>query len=270
MNRKRYSDKTTVASLVALVVLVLIGWSWFGASAAPQDDARTPTPTASLTTQASTTSLEPTTPSDEHTPTAADVLALLPAKGRAPKTDYSRDQFGPRWSDVDRNGCDQRNDVLNRDLTNITHKDGTRGCVVVTGTLESDPFTGTRIDFVRGEKTSQAVQIDHVVALSDAWQKGAQQLTEEQRLFFANDPLNLLAVDGPTNHSKSDGDAASWLPPHKAFRCTYVATQVAVKHKYDLWVTQAEHDAIARVLESCPDEPLPQTSGLDVPSVEPG
>jgi hypothetical protein len=95
------------------------------------------------------------------------------------------------------------------------------------------------------------------VALSDAWQKGAQKLSFASRVQFANDPLNLLAVDGPTNSSKGDSDAATWLPPNKAYRCAYVARQVAVKRKYQLWVTSAERDAIARVLKACPGQKLP-------------
>ena len=92
-----------------------------------------------------------------------------------PKTGYDREQFGPAWSDVDRNGCDTRNDILKRDLAGETFKPGTHDCVVLTGTLD-DPYTGKTIAFSRGQGTSEAVQIDHVVALSDAWQKGAQQL----------------------------------------------------------------------------------------------
>ncbi|MFD6062383.1 HNH endonuclease family protein [Rhodococcus wratislaviensis] len=91
----------------------------------------------------------------------------------------------------------------------------------------------------------------HVVALSDAWQKGAQQLSPEQRRDLANDPRNLQAVDGPTNSQKSDSDAASWLPPNKAYRCTYVSRQIDVKALYRLWVTQAEKDAMSQVLHSC-------------------
>ncbi|MFC5952201.1 HNH endonuclease family protein [Pseudonocardia lutea] len=188
--------------------------------------------------------------------TAADTLATLPVKGRAPKTGYARDQFGPSWSDVDRNGCDQRNDILARDMTGETFKPGTHDCIVLTGTL-ADPYTSRTIAFTRGQGTSEAVQIDHVVALSDAWQKGAQQLDADTRKRLANDPLNLLAVDGPTNNRKSDGDAATWLPPNRAYRCDYVARQVAVKAKYGLWVTQAEHDAIAGILAGCPGEPIP-------------
>ena len=187
---------------------------------------------------------------------AATALAALPVKGRAPLTGYDRDQFGQSWRDIDRNGCDQRNDVLARDLLDETFKEGTRDCVVLTGRL-ADPYTGTEIAFTRGQDTSDDVQIDHVVALSDAWQKGAQQLDAETRRSLGNDPLNLMATDGPTNQSKGDGDAATWLPPNRQFWCTYVARQVAVKAKYSLWVTAAERDAIAGVLGGCPGQPLP-------------
>lgn len=183
--------------------------------------------------------------------TALAVLATLEVKGRASKTGYDRDEFGQRWLDVDRNGCDTRNDILARDLTE-TERSGP--CTVTVGTL-ADPFTGESIDFERGEQTSAEVQIDHVVALSDAWQKGAQQFTEDERATFANDPLNLLAVSGPANAQKGDGDAATWVPRNKAFRCAYVARQVSVKATYGLWVTQTEHDAMAGILAACPEEP---------------
>ncbi len=187
---------------------------------------------------------------------ALEVLETLAIKGRAPKTGYDRALFGQAWADVDRNGCDTRNDILDRDLTGQSYKPGTRDCLVLTGSL-ADPYTNTTISFTRGAATSSAVQIDHVVALSDAWQKGAQQLSLEQRTSFANDPLNLLAVDGPANQQKSDSDAASWLPANKGFRCDYVARQISVKASYELWVTQAEHDAMARVLGSCTDIDAP-------------
>ena len=196
---------------------------------------------------------------------ALDVLATLPVKGRAPKTGYSRDQFGQAWADVDRNGCDTRNDTLRRDLTAVALKAGTRDCVVLSGAL-NDPYTAKLINFVRGNSTSAAVQIDHVVALSDAWQKGAQQLSPAQRLAFANDPLNLLAVDGPANMQKSDGDAATWLPPNKSYRCAYVARQISVKASYALWVTQAEHDAMARILGDCPDALAPTSEQPPAPA----
>ncbi len=189
---------------------------------------------------------------------ALEALAALPVKGRAPKTGYSRDEFGPAWADVDRNGCDTRNDMLRRDLASIALKPGTKDCVVLSGVL-NDPYTARPINFLRGADTSTAVQIDHVVALSDAWQKGGQQLSADQRLAFANDPLNLLAVDGPANNAKSDSDAATWLPPNKSYRCEYVTRQISVKSSYQLWVTSAEHDAMARVLNDCPEAPAPDS-----------
>ncbi|OZF42584.1 deoxyribonuclease [Rhodococcus sp. 14-2470-1b] len=186
---------------------------------------------------------------------ALSMLATVPIKGRAPKTGYDRDLFGQAWTDdVDvefgHNGCDTRNDILRRDLTAVTVKPGSNGCAVQTGTL-ADAYTAATINFVRGADTSSDVQIDHVVALSNAWQTGAQQLDPATRVNFANDPRNLQAVDGPSNQQKSDGDAATWLPSHKAYRCTYVARQVEVKAAYRLWVTPPEHDAIVRVLGDC-------------------
>ena len=163
--------------------------------------------------------------------------------------------FGQAWADVNHNGCDTRNDILKRDLVGISYTNSVP-CKVQSGNLE-DPYTGTRVNFLRGSATSSAVQIDHVVALSDAWQKGAQQLTTEQRTAFANDPRNLQATDGPTNMKKGDGDAATWLPPNKDFRCEYVARQIGVKATYSLWVTQAEHDAMARILANCSGQLAP-------------
>src|SRR4051812_27153766 len=187
---------------------------------------------------------------------ALAALAAVEVKGRAPRTGYTRDQFGSGWVDTDHNGCDTRNDVLARDLTGDTFKPGTRNCVVLTGNL-ADPYSGRAISFLRGQGTSEAGQTAHVVALPDAWQKGGRGLDVARRTAFANDPLNLLAVDGPLNMSKGDGDAATWLPPNKGYRCAYVARQVAVKVSYGVWVTQAEKNAIAPGLSAGPDEALP-------------
>lgn len=206
---------------------------------------------------------------------ALTVLKTIPVKGRAPKTGYARTEFGQAWADVDHNGCDTRNDILTRDLSNKTYKPGTRNCVVLTGVL-ADPYTAKSINFQRGADTSSAVQIDHVVALSDAWQKGAQKLSVEKRTALANDPQNLLAVDGPANQQKSDSDAASWLPANKSYRCTYVSQQITVKAKYSLWVTQGEHDAMTRVLSECPAaskapaaKPAPKPVATKAPAPKP-
>jgi hypothetical protein len=190
-------------------------------------------------------------PLEASTVTASAVLETLAVKGRAPKTGYERSQFGPAWSDVDRNGCDTRNDILNRDLTSITHKTGTHNCLVLSGTL-IDPYSGEKIAFERGVATSSEVQIDHVVALSNAWQTGAFKLSYDKRLAFANDPINLLAVKGRLNSQKGDGDAATWLPPLKSIRCAYVAQQIVVKAKYGLWVTPPEKAAMVGLLSKCP------------------
>jgi hypothetical protein len=187
--------------------------------------------------------------------TALELLASVSVKGKAPLTGYSRvGDFGRAWLDVDHNGCDTRDDILARDL-NAPVLQGR--CRVVSGIL-NEPYTGTIIDFLRGQRTSALVQIDHMVPLANAWQTGAQQLSLEDRERLANDPLNLLAVDGRANEQKSDGDAATWLPARKTFRCVYVAHQIAVKAKYKLWVTAAEHDAMVRILSGCPAQTVPQ------------
>lgn len=182
---------------------------------------------------------------------ARTALDELPVKGRAPKTGYSRSQFGNGWSLEA--GCDTRNRILARDLEEVSLD---QDCHVLSGTLH-DPYTGKTIHFMRGLDSSDEVQIDHVVALSNAWQTGAQQLDLDRRILLANDPLNLLAVDGEANQQKSDGDASTWLPPQKVFRCQYVARQIAVKKTYALWVTGAEKEAMVAVLATCPDRQLP-------------
>jgi len=227
-------------------------------SAAPTTTAAAPVPAPATAAPAVTTAPLPVTaPTSKPAPTrdvvavsassgpAAAALLALPVKGRAAKTGYSRDAFGPAWADVDHNGCDTRDDVLRRDLTATTITAGSEGCEVATGTL-TDPYSGTTIPFTRGVDTTSEVQIDHVVALSNAWQTGAFAWTPTTREQFANDPLNLLAVQGRLNSQKGDGDSATWLPPATAIRCAYVARQVAVKTKYRLWATPPEQAATAR------------------------
>ncbi|MGW1077057.1 HNH endonuclease family protein [Streptomyces sp. NPDC002537] len=200
--------------------------------------------------------------------TARAALAELPVKKAASKAGYDREaNFGPAWSDSTSalgsgNSCDTRNDILARDLTDKKLKGGSK-CVVDAGTL-ADPYTGAKIRFQRGQKTSSAVQIDHLVALSNAWQTGAQKIGQARREALANDPLNLVSADGPANMGKGDKDAAAWLPANKAFQCTYVARQIAVKKEYGLWVTKDEHDAMGRVLDTCPDQPLPTEKTKEV------
>jgi hypothetical protein len=185
--------------------------------------------------------------------TSIIALAKLKVRPLGSQSGYDRDYFSDGWGDI--GSCDLRNYILNRDLTNITWR-ADANCLVATGTLK-DPYTGKVIRFVRGVKTSMAVQIDHVVALSNAWKTGAASASATTRYNIANDPLNLLAVDGPTNGSKSDSDASQWLPPNRAYHCAYVSRQVAVKVKYKLWVTTAEKTAMTKVLRTCPTFKLP-------------
>lgn len=181
-----------------------------------------------------------------------DILEKLEIKGRAPKTGYNRtEEFYKSWPLI--NGCSLRQIVIKRELGD-TAQIAENGCDVVAGNFK-EPYTGSEMVFYQKSDLSEKIQIDHIVALSDAWQKGAQYQTKEERYALATDPLNLIAVDASANKQKSDGDAATWLPKNKAFRCQYVARQVSVKYKYGLWVTQAEHDAISNVLTNCPNEP---------------
>ena len=181
---------------------------------------------------------------NQQTSQISQDLNSLQVKGRAPKTGYSREQFSKGWA-KDSNGCDTRNRILKRDLKEAQENSK---CQIISGTL-NDPYTGKQIIFSR-EKAAE-VQIDHVVALSDAWQKGAQQFSKEKRIEFANDPLNLLASDGPANQQKGDSDAASWLPSNKDFRCEYISRQISIKKKYSIWVTTSEKSAMKNILQNC-------------------
>lgn len=180
---------------------------------------------------------------------AVEVLEELEVKGRAPKTGYSREAFYDGWPTV--NGCSLRQRIIKREFGENAVLNG---CDVVAGEYD-DPYTGEHKVFASREEIANGVQIDHVVALSDAWQKGAQYLSAEIREQIATDPLNLLAVDATANIKKSDGDAATWLPSNKKFRCQYVARQISVKFKYKLWLNKAEKEAMERVLSNCPKEP---------------
>ncbi len=198
-------------------------------------------------------------PTQANVPTNPDLLATkilekLEVSDHYKEIKYNReDHFYKSWATI--NGCDMRNTILQRDLVETTLE----GCTVQTGILH-DPYTGTTINFQRGTGTSSAVQIDHVIALSNAWATGAHRLEKTERHALSQDPLNLLAVDGPTNGKKSDQDASSWLPPNPLFQCTYIARQISVKFKYTLWITQPEKQAMQNVLKNCPNEP---TIGLE-------
>lgn len=231
-----YRRRRTIAGLICIILALLIVFFH------PDNYSQTPAPPS--TSQ----DVHDTIPVKKHAREALDTLEI---KGRAAKTGYSRAQFGEAW--LIEGGCDMRNLILYRDLEEVIVD---QDCNVMSGVL-FDPYTSKTIRFLRGPTTSPLVQIDHVVALSDAWQKGAADWDQAKRIAFANDPLELLAVDGEANNQKSNGDAATWLPPNKAFRCQYVARQIGVKQKYRLWVTQAEYDTMKRILGTCPDQQIP-------------
>jgi hypothetical protein len=243
----------------ALLFVLLVAFAGCGGTAAPTSDPTAGPASAAAALPKVTAKRAERRRQPRARGSAAAALAAVPVKGRAPKTGYDREQFGDGWLSVA--GCDTRDRMLRRDLTAKRYLDV---CRVESGTL-ADPYTAARIAFERGGASE--VDIDHVVALGDAWQKGAQQWSHQRRVRFANDPLNLLSVDASANRAKGDGDAATWLPANKRFRCDYVARQVAVKTKYELWVTRAEHDAIARVLAKCPGEKLPRIGRSRVPVV---
>lgn len=204
----------------------------------------------SVSAGASETANEVTTSdTGENAPLASEVLAKLGVKGRAPKTGYKRTEFYNGWPDID--GCNLRQRILKRDFGETAVTD--EKCNVIAGKFY-EPYTGEVMEFHTRKEISKGVQIDHVVALSDAWQKGAQYKTSEVRYQIATDPLNLIAVQAAANQQKSDGDAATWLPHNKSFRCQYVARQISVKYKYSLWVTEAEKEAMSQILETCPEQ----------------
>lgn len=241
---RRASVGVAAALILCLVILVNPNSyeTLFGESAAESDD---------------TNVVVNINQNNESEPLAIDILAKLEIKGRASKAGYDREAFYNNWPSVE--GCSLRQRIIKREFGETAVLDG---CNVVSGSFV-DPYTGESKTFKNRSEISSGIQIDHVVALSNAWQTGAQYQSADERRSLATDPLNLLAVDGAANQQKSDGDAATWLPKNKAFRCQYVARQVSVKYKYNLWITQAEHDAIARVLEKCPNEHTLGVSSLE-------
>ncbi|CAM3704559.1 DUF1524 domain-containing protein [Occultella aeris] len=259
----------TVTAAFVLVLAAALFLLWrpapeaTSAPAAPTPSAITPAAPATEVTTGPGEGAE-TTAQAPLPGTALAAVELLLVTANDASEGYDRDAFGYRSVDLDRNGCDVRNDVLRRDLVDVTIRPGTNGCVVETGTLQ-DPYTGVVMSFQRGSDTSGQVQIDHVVALANAWVTGAQDWDLATFERFGNDPLNLLAVDGPANQGKGADDAAEWLPPNTGFRCEYVAIQVAVKLAYELAVTAAEQDAMLDVLTTCPAQPLPTAAGTATP-----
>ena len=240
----RLKTRRISVMLAALFVAVL----WLVVNPASYEEIFTPVENTGAENGIRDFDAEAVTVAHEGDKLAMDILEKLEVKGRAPKSGYSREEFYDGWPIVD--GCSLRQRIIRREFGESAVLDE---CNVIGGEFD-EPYTGEHRVFENKTEIAK-IQIDHVVALSDAWQKGAQYKDKETRYKIATDPLNLLAVDGLANEQKSDGDAATWLPKNKKFRCQYVARQVSVKYKYGLWVTEAEKEAILRILEKCPHEP---------------
>jgi hypothetical protein len=238
-----------------VVALLILAWlfSSYDSSGNPEPS-QPPVSNPATQVKPSDSPTPQTSPSDQVTQALA-VAEALPVRGRAPDTDYSREAFGSAWKDVDRNGCDTRNDILQRDFATVILKSGTGNCKVIGGTW-IDPYSNESYTFA---EAPSGAQIDHVVSLKNAWQMGADQWTDQMRVEFANDPLNLRVTIASLNQQKSDSNAASWLPPFKPGRCAFIATQVAVKAKWLLYVTEAEKEVFMAILSKpeCEQTQLP-------------
>ncbi len=182
-------------------------------------------------------------------------MAQIPLRIRV--FDYRRAAFGESWTDDNpapggHNGCDTRNDILERDLVDKTYVSIKRcPTAVATGTLH-DPYTNASVAFVRGNQIGASVQIDHIVPLALAWDLGARDWPEDLRLRFANDPANLLAVGGQANQDKGDSEPALWMPPNMAFRCQYAVQFVAVLRGYGLSVDAPSAGVLREAASTCP------------------
>lgn len=187
-----------------------------------------------------------------------DVLAgITVVQARAHRHDYRRSVFGDAWDDDNdapggHNGCDTRNDILNRDLVDITHVSTKRCAEAVASGILHDPYTNATVAFTRGAKIGEAVQIDHIVPLAYAWDMGASAWPYRQRLRFANDPANLLAVAGKGNQDKGDAGPGQWMPPNKSFACQYAVAYIAVLRGYALRLDQPSADVLRAAAATCP------------------
>jgi hypothetical protein len=232
----------------AVVVLLAVLFALTGCEAEWQMESGPPEPAASVG--------QSDVPAGTLDPAGASAaLAGLPVAEKTSLEGYERGcgdgegcVFGPAWADVDRNGCDQRNDVLHRDLTEIEVRAGTQECVVVAGVLD-DPYTGEIVPFTKAD--AGLVPIDHVVPLAAAWVQGAAAWPVEQRRAFANDLGNLMATTRAENSSKGDSTAEEWTPSDPAYDCSYATVVVTVKTRYALAVSPAEQRALERLLATC-------------------
>jgi Excalibur calcium-binding domain/Protein of unknown function (DUF1524) len=248
--------KIVVAGCITQFIIWVAAMSALGSDSTSTSTDIAPTPSTSRGSQPAPATTTAPAPSPTTTPALdaekGSVLWILANDLEVRDRDrvgYKRYKFGQAWADVDRNGCDQRNDVLRRDMVNLHTKPGTNGCALARGTLslEGDSYAAKRVRFKRG---NGKVEIDHVVSLADAWRAGAYAWDVDQREEFANDFMNLEALDSETNQDKNDETAAGWLPDDDDDQCALVVRQITIKHRYELSITPAEQQAMQQVLTS--------------------
>jgi hypothetical protein len=252
-SRRGRGRSAAALTSAGMALALLTGCSSTPAAPASPESATTAPAASSAPAENTSATAEPTA-APVASSQALTALNGLKVAARGTMSDYDREGLFGGWIDADGDCEDTRQEILARDLDDVVSTDG---CTVDSGVLDPDPYTGTTIDFVRGPATSSDVQIDHVVSLGNAWITGARNLSQQERVEFANDPLNLLAVDGPANQSKSDKPADEWLPDNGEFHCEFVAIQIAVKTKYELWVTAPEKTVMTEVLDDCEGQEVP-------------
>lgn len=257
-NSRRFFRPVAVLGILAFIGAVIVAVAGFNSMQAQRPSSSISPSVPSQSAPVASTPVE--TPSEQ--PAASDIyseaeafVASLPVTSTAPSVEYQREpQFGAAWIDVDGNGCDTRNDILKRDFVSFQTFRG--DCEVQTGVL-NDPYTGTTINFVHtnafGKNTgdSQAVQIDHIIPLNWAWQNGAEAWDQDTRILFANDPINLKAVKGKQNSSKSNQGPSTWWPAAESYRCTYAVEFTSVLQKYELTIPAADQQALVNTLAAC-------------------
>ncbi|NIG66712.1 HNH endonuclease family protein [Microbacterium sp. Be9] len=242
--------KTITVAAVALIALAITSFSTLPGLQEAQPPPAASTPAAEPASPP--TAVEVSASPYADTAALAAVLPLVVDESEIPA--YVRASFGPAWADVDGNGCRQRDDVLARDLVDVEM--ASNRCTVLRGVLEVDPYTGKRITFQHdrvaepGNPGSQGVQGEHIISLKAAHVGGAWSWSDEQRLKFANDLDNVIAVDGIANQSKQDSGPADWLPL-TIYRCTYVTKYAQIAAEWGLAVSAADRDALVTTLNEC-------------------
>lgn len=246
MRRRTGSAITAAAGLVAVAIVAFANLAQD--ATVVERPTLAPAATAEAPGEVAPESPAPSAPISTEAGHALAQLEQLTITEPSSTTKYVRDYFGQKWADVDRNGCDTRNDILARDLTDLTFKPGTRDCVVLSGVLY-DRYTDETIQFVRVSEGYQPVQIDHVIPLSVAWASGSESWTLDKREQFANDPLNLQTTTA--NQQKGDSTPSRWMPESATAACEYSARYVTVLDAYDLTVTADDAAALRATLTSC-------------------